>query len=105
MIHPKMGPAFPHAGASSIRGTGIADRQGRKPIPALAVESRPQLASTGTAMDHAFLCVVCSGLLVLVTAFALATPSIKSTRPQADEAVLVHLLAHSPCQLTKQHCF
>jgi hypothetical protein len=56
------------------------------------------------AMDHAFLCVVCSGLIVLVTAFALATPSIKSTQPQADEAVLVHLLAHPPCNPVKEGC-
>jgi hypothetical protein len=57
-----------------------------------------------TAMDHAFLCVVCSGLIVLVTAFALATPGIKSTQPQASETVLVHLLAHSPCHSARERC-
>ena len=59
---------------------------------------------TVTAMDHAFLCVVCSGLIVLVTAFALATPGIKSRQPQAEEAVLVHLLAHSPCHSARARC-
>ena len=55
-------------------------------------------------MENAFLCVVCSGLIVLVTAFALATPGIKSTQPQANDAVLVHLLAHSPCRVAKERC-
>ena len=43
-------------------------------------------------MDHVFLCVLCSALIVLVTAFALAIPSIKSTQPPAEQALLVHLL-------------
>jgi hypothetical protein len=46
-------------------------------------------------MDRVFLGVMCSGLVALVTAFALATPNIKSApaRP-ADEAMLTHLIQH-----------
>ena len=61
-------------------------------------------STTVTAVDHAFLCVVCSGLIVLVTALALATPGIKSTQPRGDDAVLVHLLAHPPCHSAKERC-
>jgi hypothetical protein len=52
------------------------------------------MASTVIVMDRAYLCVMCSGVVLLVTAFALATPSIKSTHPPAEEAMLVHLLQH-----------
>jgi hypothetical protein len=45
-------------------------------------------------MDRIFLGVMCSGLVALVTAFALATPNIKQARSQPDDAVLVHLLQH-----------
>jgi hypothetical protein len=29
-------------------------------------------------MDHRFLCIICAGVLLLVTAFALATPGLKN---------------------------
>ena len=45
-------------------------------------------------MDRLFLGVMCSGLIALVTAFALATPNIRAARPQHDDAVLTHLLQH-----------
>jgi hypothetical protein len=45
-------------------------------------------------MDRVFLGVMCSGLVALVTAFALATPNIKQQRAQPDDAMLVHLLQH-----------
>jgi hypothetical protein len=46
-------------------------------------------------MDRVFLGVMCSGLVTLVTAFALATPNIRSAPAQpADQALLVHLLQH-----------
>src|ERR1700760_1033661 len=100
-----MAPAFPPRwGQFLVWNLHYKPRKSRKPIPALVVETRPQIAATVTAMDHAFLCVVCSGLIVLVTAFALATPSIKSAQPQADEAVLVHLLGHPPCHSAKTRC-
>jgi hypothetical protein len=48
-----------------------------------------------TVMAHVFLGVMCSGLVALVTAFALATPNIRSAPPRpADEALLVHLLPY-----------
>jgi hypothetical protein len=28
-------------------------------------------------MDHRFLCIICAGVLLLVTSFALATPGLK----------------------------
>jgi len=43
-------------------------------------------------MGHIFLCLVCSSIIVLITAFALAAPSIKSTQPQTEQALLMHLL-------------
>jgi hypothetical protein len=45
-------------------------------------------------MERALLGVMCSGLLLLVTAFALATPGIKSAHPPAEQAMLVRLLQH-----------
>ena len=45
-------------------------------------------------MDRVFLGVMCSGLVALVTAFALATPNIKQARSQPDDGVLVRLLQH-----------
>ena len=45
-------------------------------------------------MDRVFLGVMCSGLVALVTAFALATPNIQQPRSQPDDAILVHLLQH-----------
>jgi len=43
-------------------------------------------------MDRIFLSVICSGVMLLVTAFALATPSIKSAQPPAERAVLIDLI-------------
>jgi hypothetical protein len=45
-------------------------------------------------MDRAYLCVMCSGVVLLVTAFALATPSVKSAHPPAEQAMLVRLLQY-----------
>lgn len=45
-------------------------------------------------MDRVFLGVMCSGLVALVTAFALATPNIKHAHSQPDDSMLVHLLQH-----------
>ena len=55
-------------------------------------------------MDQIFLCMMCSALIVLVTAFALATPSIKSPQPQAEQAVLVHLLKQPLCHPSEGRC-
>ena len=46
-------------------------------------------------MDRVCLGVMCSGLVALVTAFALATPNIRSAQPRPEDAMLTHLLAHS----------
>jgi hypothetical protein len=43
-------------------------------------------------MDRIFLSVICSGVTLLVTAFALASPSIKSADPPREQAVLLHLI-------------
>src|ERR1700760_2663945 len=101
-----MAPAFPPRwGQFLVWNLHYKPRKSRKPIPALVVETRPQIAATVTAMDNAFLCVVCSGLIVLVTAFALATPNIKTVQPKPDEALLVHLLKPAHCNPAKERCF
>jgi hypothetical protein len=41
-------------------------------------------------MDRIFLSIICSGVMLLVTAFALATPSIKSAEPSPEKAVLLN---------------
>ena len=48
-------------------------------------------------MDRVFLCMVCSGVTLLVTAFALATPSMKpSPHAQFSQTPLVHWLHSEP---------
>jgi hypothetical protein len=56
-------------------------------------------------MGHIFLCVLCSGTILLVTAFALAAPSIRSSQPEAEQALLAHLLQDRtvPQQLDRHH--
>lgn len=45
------------------------------------------------SMGDILLCTICSGLVLLVTALGLASPSIKSSaRPPADEPLLIHML-------------
>lgn len=42
--------------------------------------------------ERIFLSVICSGVMLLVTAFALGTPSVRSTDPPPEKAVLVDLI-------------
>jgi hypothetical protein len=39
-------------------------------------------------MDRIFLSIICSGIVLLVTAFALATPSVKSGSPPEQTLLL-----------------
>jgi hypothetical protein len=43
-------------------------------------------------MDRIFLGIICSGILLLVTAFSLATPGIKYVDPPQEQTILVRLL-------------
>jgi hypothetical protein len=43
-------------------------------------------------MDRIFLSVICSGVMLLVTAFSLATPSIKYADPPPERTPLVRLM-------------
>jgi hypothetical protein len=43
-------------------------------------------------MDRIFLSIICSGLMLLVTAVALATPSIKTVQPSPEKTVLIDLI-------------
>jgi hypothetical protein len=40
-------------------------------------------------MDHFFLSIICAGILLLVTAFALGTPSMRADAPP-EQTVLLH---------------
>ncbi|OCK62357.1 hypothetical protein LMTR3_04365 [Bradyrhizobium sp. LMTR 3] len=40
-------------------------------------------------MDHFFLSIICAGILLLVTAFALGTPSMRPDAPP-EQTVLLH---------------
>jgi hypothetical protein len=56
------------------------------------LQSRPPSSSTVNQMDRILLSVICSGILLLVTAFSLATPGIKYIDPPQEQTVLVRLM-------------
>jgi hypothetical protein len=43
-------------------------------------------------MDRIFLSIICSGILLLVTAFSLATPGIKYADPPREQTILARLM-------------
>jgi hypothetical protein len=57
-----------------------------------APQSRPPLSLTMDHIDRILLSIICSGILLLVTAFSLATPGIKYIDPPQEQTVLVRLM-------------
>ena len=47
-------------------------------------------------MSQVFLSIIVAGVMLLVTAFALATPSIKSVNVAPEETALMRLVHHAP---------
>jgi hypothetical protein len=43
-------------------------------------------------MDRIFLSIICLGILLLVTAFSLATPGIKYVDPPQEQTILARLM-------------
>ncbi|MGC1560107.1 MAG: hypothetical protein WA820_09690 [Bradyrhizobium sp.] len=56
------------------------------------LQSRPPSSLTVNHMDRILLSIICSGILLLVTAFSLATPGIKYIDPPREQTVLVRLM-------------
>jgi hypothetical protein len=50
-------------------------------------------------MSHVFLSIVVAGVMLLVIAFALATPSIKSVNIAPEETTLLRLVHLGPKQI------
>jgi len=42
------------------------------------------------SMERTFLVVACSGIVLLITAFALGLPSVRSDAPLQENALLLH---------------
>jgi hypothetical protein len=53
-------------------------------------------------MEKTLLGIICSGIILLVVAFALATPSVKSVNPSAEETTLNRLMHHAPPEHTRR---
>jgi hypothetical protein len=53
-------------------------------------------------MEKTLLGIICSGIMLLVVAFALATPSIKSANSSAEETILTRLMHHAPPEHTRR---
>jgi len=47
-------------------------------------------------MDKLFLGIICSGIILLVIALGLATPSIKSVNPSSEDETVLMRLMHEP---------
>jgi len=52
-------------------------------------------------MEKTLLGIICSGIILLVVAFALATPSVKSN-PSAEKTTLNRLMHHAPPEHTRR---
>jgi hypothetical protein len=52
-------------------------------------------------MEKTLLGIICSGIILLVVAFALA-PSIKSVNPSAEKTTLNRLMHHAPPEHTRR---